>query len=132
MISILPLSSTGFSSADHRAPVEIPARVRLMFAILMAPKKVIQWVAMRMPHKAMKPISFQEARKGRFFQNMNNAMATVVMAVRLKTRETASTLMYRPRMAVKPQINTMKCRLSWSRRCDPFSKFMSNYFGATM
>nr|AOE11721.1 hypothetical protein [uncultured bacterium] len=106
--SILLLVSRGLSSAVHKAPVDMPANVMLMFAILIAPKKVIQCTAINTPQSHINRRSLELALNDFLLNSKYKPIATEVIAVRLKTSAKASMEMNFPSMAVNPHTNTIK------------------------
>ncbi len=77
----------------------------------MALKKKIQCKAINKPTKISLAESFIEIRNDCFEKRIKNDKNTAAKSMRYQTKASASMVISAPKMAVKPQINTIKCRL---------------------
>lgn len=91
-----------------KAPVLMVTKATETFDTLMALKKKIQWVAMIIPVIRNLINPFLSTKKDFFLIKKNNKMNKTAKLILKNTKGIASIVMSAPKIAVKPQIKTIK------------------------
>ena len=102
--------SKGSKNEVKKAPVDKHAKVTEILDTLMALKKVNQCSAMMQPAAKNRAITSGDARKGIFLKTKYRAIIAAAKLIRNQTKGKASSVIKAPRMAVNPQIKTMRCK----------------------
>jgi hypothetical protein len=100
----------GSKSEAKKAPVDIIAKVIETLDTFIAEKKVTQCNAIKNPTKLNFKRVFRETFNCTFLTTINNKTKKAPNNILYQTNEIAFIDINAPNIAVKPQINTIKCK----------------------
>jgi hypothetical protein len=106
---MLRLKKIGSIRETKKAPVLIVTRATETVDTLIAVKKKIQCKAIRIPVKKNLAIAIQSTLNDFLFTRKYRTIKTIAKDILYQTKGMASRLINAPRIAVKPQVKTIRC-----------------------